>query len=54
MIPWIIKNENNDKIKVIEVYDEKMNIMRINVREKKGNGYNKAKKGLKKLGKFRP
>lgn len=34
MIPWIITNENTNKIEVVEVYDEKMNIMRINVKEK--------------------
>lgn len=34
MIPWIIKNENTDKIEVVEEFDEKCNVMRITVKEK--------------------
>ena len=61
MIPGIITNHNKDKIEVEENYDEKMNIMRIDVREKKpsegskkvSKGYKKAKEGLKKLRKLK-
>lgn len=43
MIPWIIKNHNMDKIEVVEEYDEKCKVMRIDVREKKAKSTKKKK-----------